>query len=468
MSKKIKGIIIGGIVLVLMVGAIIALVLTKPKEETSNSSSSVTYDVNKSNVSFLNNLKINNKNGDYEIKKIDNSKKEIPSLAGYSLDNNMLETAYITFANITSKKIIEENAQDVVKYGLTQDTASIIADGIYDDKNVKLIIGKELPDKSGYYGMLENDKKVYVIESNVYATLNLTANDYLDKLMIKKPDGEPTPAITKIEINKKNINKPIIISKSNSQLNSETEISYEITSPVIGNLDNNLTSKIINSVYGLTAAQVVSPNPTDSQKSEFGFSNPTANVTFWYNGINTTLTIGNNYKLEGSEIDYAYVMVSGSNFVYGVTIANLPWITTSVDDMLSSLVINSNIDTVKNVEIISNGNTYNFELNGTGNDLKVSLNRNEINTDYFRDFYIEILSMKAESVATDKLEGASDLTIKLNYNDGKNPDVFEFVKNGARKYIIIRNGIPSYDTNSSYVTKFKEDLEKIINNQSIK
>ncbi|MEG2814275.1 MAG: DUF4340 domain-containing protein, partial [Oscillospiraceae bacterium] len=164
MSKKIKGIIVGAIVLVVLVGVLIFLQLTKPNTDQTNSAISefnkdiiTLFSDTKENLDYI---KIKNKDGEYKISKLGENLWGIKEFENFpALTDTYAQTIFMA-SGIVASNVIKENCENLDEYGLLNPTAQI--ETKFKDKEVfKLSVGNISPDETMLYGCLTGQKTVY-------------------------------------------------------------------------------------------------------------------------------------------------------------------------------------------------------------------------------------------------------------------------------------------------------------------
>ena len=142
MTKKTKGIIIGGsAAVILLAGALVALKLTEPASEeednlasTSDSASSsesrLLYDKNPSDIAKVT---ITNEKGTLDVERYADDFWTIPDVSGLPLNYTAIQGIIDECASVTAKQTVVESADDISIYGL--DSPTITAEITFDGTN---------------------------------------------------------------------------------------------------------------------------------------------------------------------------------------------------------------------------------------------------------------------------------------------------------------------------------------------
>lgn len=467
MNKKIKSILIGGVLLLLLIGVMVVLKITeKPVEQLSSSESNASSVVVlwKAEREEVIKIEVQNQKGGYVAEAGENKTLTIPPIAGgYVLKNNDLVVLQNSMATLTATRIVEENPEDLTKYGLDAPVASAqvtFADGMVNTVR----IGGKLPTGGGYYAQI-ND------ESTVYAIANVDANklfygeaDFLDLSILSASESE-TPDIERIQVDGASFtDKPLILEKISSD--SGYGSGYNITSPIQAALNSANGKKLVEGLYSLTASEAAAIAESQEDKAKYGFDEPYAIIRYIRNGENGVLQIGNETNLEDGTAA-RYVMKLEDSVVYKVTLINLPWITADINNLFSSLLLIPSIDTVDTVEVVTGGETYTLESSGDLKNLQATINGKEMNIDHYRTMYEFLISASAKEINYGSEKGESLAKIIYHYrDDAKSDDMIEFFSVSDRKCLISLNGSDSFLTETRYVDKLVLNCQRVLNGEA--
>ena len=199
MNGKLKGIIACIAIVVCLGGALAALKLTdkdRPNDSSEASSSAESQtekimltDYETENISAVN---ISNKYGGFTVEKPGSGKTAwtIEPLDG--LNQSVSEEASLVedAAKLEAKKTVEENTEDLSKYGF-DDPQGEFTVNFTDGKKKTFVIGDNLPEENKYCYVKEKESStVYsVLENNVKRFLK-DKKDFLDKTLLASPETE--------------------------------------------------------------------------------------------------------------------------------------------------------------------------------------------------------------------------------------------------------------------------------------
>lgn len=179
MSKNVKFLIGGLAVIVLLVGAIVALKLTeKPAEATDNSipESRLQYEKSPDKIKTIS---VENSMGSYTIVK-DGEGFSVEGLEDVSFNSEALNAAAESASKVATQKIIEENAPDLTKYGLNPAVTKVTVEFSDSAETVKtFLLGIELLDPSLTYFAFEGENTVYAVKTADFSALADFAEEYI-------------------------------------------------------------------------------------------------------------------------------------------------------------------------------------------------------------------------------------------------------------------------------------------------
>lgn len=463
MTKKLKSILIGGIVLVLLIGVVVVLKLTeKPAEQESSSESSASSVVVlwKTERKEVVKVAVENEKGGYEAQAGEDKTLTIPALSeGYQLKNNDLVTLQSSMATLTATRIVEENPDDLSKYELTEPSASAevtLADGTVNT----LRIGGKLPTSGGYYVQVNDDPNVYAVANVDVNKLFYGEADFLNLEII--PAAESGEAdISRIQVDGAGFDdKPLILEKIPGD--SGYGSGYNITSPISAGLNSVTGKDLVEKLQSLTASEAAGIAETQEEKAKYGFDEPYGVVSYIRDGENGALYIGDETALEDGTAA-RYVIKPEDSVVYKVTLTNLPWITADINNLFSGLLLIPSIDTVDTITVQVGGETYTFQSSGDAQSIKATVNGNEMDSDNYRTMYEFLISASAKEINYGSEKGETLAKVTFHYRDSaKSDDVIEFFAVSDRKCIISLNGSDSFLTETRYVDKLITNCQKVL------
>ena len=485
MNKKIRNLIIGGIVLVLLIGVLLLLKFLpsgngegEESSETSYTSTSVQlFSREKDDITSL---EVQNAAGGFTILREAEGVYTIEALDGFDQLTSSYSSLMGTFAAVSATRMVEEAPSDLSKYGLSDPATEVIITYKDGTKNV-LYVGDKLPTGEGRYVTLNDEAPVYSLGSTASASLENSILNYVNTTVIEAwvapTDESNSSAVAKTAPDIKQINitggslteklgdtpLTIVMGETNTDLEGYglSGSTWRITSPVSADLHSENTTTIRDAVTnGVTASSVAAVNPTAEQLTEFGFDTPYAKVEFTRDNDDFALTVGAN--ADGSS---HYVMLDGRDVVYVVSDESIPWITVDINKVFSSLTILPYIDKVSEVEVTLNGETYLFESEGEDDDLAATVNGKALTLDNYRKMYQYLLSAPAEEINFDKETGPEIARITYRYRDSDKEDIVRFLKVSDRRCVLSLNGDEAFLTRMAYIDRLETNLEKILNDE---
>ena len=496
MNKKIRNLIISGVLLLILVGVLL-LLLFLPKDSTEEEESS-TYSYTSNSVELftrepeeLTDITIENESGTLALHQEQQGEDEDPL---YSVDgledvdqNDQASDVFDSLDSLYASQLVEENPSDLTKYGVDDPSATITIQ--YDDgsKNV-LYYGDTLPTGTGCYAMVNDDPNVYALSSSVAPFGELVLTDFVDTTVIETWTAPEDSEATAPEIR-----SMTVVGGALTDVIGDTPFSFEmgeyndelasygmsgstwqITSPVKADLHYENTETIRNAVSGLSADSVAAIHPDEAMRTEYGFDAPYATVDFNRDGESFHLDIGASDG-NGSR----YVMTDGKDVVFLVSESNLPWISIDISKMFSSILYLPFIDDVSQVDLMLNGETYVFEMElaepeepEEGEEPEEpSLGRviyedQELSLDNYRKMYQFFLLAPAEELNLDGETGDLIASITYHYHDDPDrTDTIEFYQISDRRVALGYNGDISFTSRMAYITRLEQNLEKLLNGE---
>lgn len=472
MNSKIKGVIIAGAVLVLLVGAVLVLSFTgKPAE--SDSSSSVTdtqakliYEKKREDIASVS---ITNKIGGIEITKAGDG-YEVDGLNDLPIRAESLEALLDSVAKVSVKKTIEDGASDLAKYGLTTPTATVKVSFSDSGATVKeFILGDNSTTSGQSYFAFKGEDTVYAVATDAFDPIvgsklallettlipmppagvdNSVIYPLVDEISVTRGDTDYTTTLTYDKF----LGDPIVDTEG-------ADTSHVMSSPVKAELDFEAATPLIRGMFGLTGAAVIA-HPTPEELAKAGITDGSfAVVSATIEGQKHSLIIGKSLPAEGEFAAGYLCYYDGLDVLLRVDTAALPWITTNAIDVVSSFVYIPNIFDVAKVELVTATGTTTFDLSGKDDTFAVKMNGKEMTADYFKKFYQYLLMAPPEEFQLTE-PTATTPDVKLTYTL-KNGEVhtLEFFNTDSRRSIIAFDGATAFQCRISYVERLLSNME---------
>ena len=487
MTKKTKGIIIGGsAAVILLAGALVALKLTEPASEeednlasTSDSASSsesrLLYDKNPSDIAKVT---ITNEKGTLDVERYADDFWTIPDVSGLPLNYTAIQGIIDECASVTAKQTVVESADDISIYGL--DSPTITAEITFDGTNAsekKLIIGDETPKSGSYYFMIEGDETVYTIASSAITYLSYDEFDCINKVLYADVTDDDTEddydpkKINSIVISRKDIDYDIRLIYDVRQDdenaitgNSSTHIMVD---PVELDLNPDNCDSVLNGVFGLTADGVAVAAPTDEQLEEYGLKDPFGTVDFDINAGAFKLYIGNPVYDENNKKTGYYCMADGVDIIYTLNTDNIPWAEVMPMDITMTMVTSNYIYSVTALDLDVEGSKTHVDVESDeDNNLTLTMDGTAYeDVAKFKTFYQYILRAPAEELYLEENNEPARITLTITTEYGE--DVIEFITAENRMTVIRLNGRTSFRCRTSYVDRLAENIENLKNGNDI-
>ncbi len=506
MSKKVKSLILAAIILVVL-GGILTLLLLLPNDSDSADSSSASVSSDSSIVLIdkeqknVKNINIKTGKESYDIASVGDAKLELAALKGFDQSESMYTTVTTAAADISATKILLDKQENLAEYGLEK-PATVVTVTYTDGTVFKMNLGSETPDGSGKYMTVEGKEPIYIYDSYSAASFENAAYDYLDATILNlgTDDSSSTSSTTssgteteevlieRFEIQRKDLDKPIIFQKLENNTDDSSGISlgtYQLTSPLSVTADDEKLGTNLTGFLTLSGSSVEVLKPSAAEKKARGFSNPTAVIKVKYDDKDYTLRVGNAITCEadedadGLESGHTHsilgynVMLDGKDLIYRVSASSLPWLTMEAKDYMSVFVVIPNIVDVKTVTVTVDSKKYVFNLttekDEDDNDVIIpTYNGKTLTEDYFKSYYQVLLSITQAGLNNKKVSGTPIMTLQYDYHDSsRKSDKLEYYDNGAGAITIALNGEANFTARYSTVKKAMEDTLLISQNKEV-
>lgn len=481
MNKNVKGIVVGSIVLVVLSGALVALKLAGDDNSSSELSSVVEIET-KTLISEwakktgndgaeytdenVESVDISNDNGSYKVVRNENSdasKYTISDLEKYKMDVAKLDSMPNAALNSKISTVVEENAEDLVKYGLDTPVSEIKIT-LDDGKEIKFLIGDASPVEGEVYFCYKDD-------NTVYATLTSTANaflyskEYYLSLLLIEEVNDSSLGMAKLRVDRADLDYDIAYEAFDGGRGEDysggTSSNAVMTEPIFAYLDVMKSVDITNAMFGLTASAVVQLEADEEDLKLAGLDNPFCVVKMdTKDGKEYTLRISKMSESSDSEEPVYFGYLEGTDIIYAFSQSQLVWITMNIQDPISPIIIADYFYLVGGVSVEVEGKES-MIFTGSGkdkSDYKATLNGVECSTERFRQFYTFLLNTPAEEIYMGEVTGEPVAEINVETQDGKKTEL-KFYRDEGRKLIITVNGVTSFKCRDAYLNVLTGNMD---------
>ena len=215
MNGKLQGIIICGVTAACLVGVMAFLNSTSGKSDADSSSSS-TAAVSSQDESVviltkssddITSVKVSNEHGEYSVNKSESGKStwSIPELGTLNANANAEASMISNLDGFKAKKLVEENVEDMSKYGLDKPTADLTVE-YSDGTATTLHVGSVSPSNERYsYVSLDDEKTVYMVMGTKLSYYTDPVTAYANLTLLTKPSDDDWPDYGKETVTRKDL-----------------------------------------------------------------------------------------------------------------------------------------------------------------------------------------------------------------------------------------------------------------------
>ncbi|MBR5405255.1 MAG: DUF4340 domain-containing protein [Oscillospiraceae bacterium] len=491
MNKQVKGLLAACGALAVLGGGLAALKLTeKPAEESSvddhmDPHAGILWELDSSDVisrvditmpdgrSYAVNRKIEkeeqNNNGSDETTQTEITNYYLEGLEDLPMDTVSIRTLATRSYSASANSVVEEHptAEDLKKFGL--DKATVVKFTADNADPVEFYIGARTP-KGEYYLRCKDNETVYAVSGPTVEPFLRDANYYLGKTVTKEQDSEDTVKVKSVRVDRKDLEYSIYLTYDSYYAeNDKNGVAslYVMQEPIPCLLNVDRSSGITHGFYGLNAAEVICPHPTEAQLSEYGFDDPFMTATMETdNGKTSVFRLGKTYEpadsTEETPKTYYYGWLDSVNCVYGFAPDDISFDNVTAEDITAKTVVDNYVWDIGSLVYTAGDLKLDFKGMGESkDDYVLKLNGQEADPERFRLLYTYLLNTAAEELVLEEVtpEGEPLVTVDLEQQDGKHNARIAFYDAGSRKAYISVNGRVLYRCRMSYVTTLIENLK---------
>lgn len=472
MKKQLRNLVVSFcVVALLVVGIIVWVYVVSPKlgsntgsssSATSSTASIVVYKQNSANITKLN---VQNAKGEFTIRK-QGSSYSLDGVPTSLLSQDIVSTDVTTAADIEATSVIEKNAKDLSKYGLSKPKTvlTITSNG----KTETINIGNNTITSSGTYVCEKGSNKVYLANSGMGTSFESTKTDFVDT-SIYALDSSSLNKLTRVEFGGPGRKEPIILNETADSINAATSGStpeYTMTAPYGYPVNTDTISTLTSNLSSLSADSALSLDLSSASLKKYGLVNPKYTVTLTYDNKTTTLLFGTGFSDAGSS--YLPVVVKGRPVIYKVDASNVPFYDYQLSNLTSVLLYLPNIADIKTLQITSGGKSHTLSLSGSSTNISGSVDGKKVKEQNIKNFYEYAIGVTSEGLYTQTVTGKPYATFAYTYRDAKKkPVTVNFNEIDSRRCTFTINGRTDFYVLRSTVDKAISKMETLVAGKTV-
>ncbi|HPU57950.1 MAG TPA: DUF4340 domain-containing protein [Candidatus Avimonas sp.] len=510
MKNRIRNLIIASVAVVILVGALLAVLFLLPEKDddtSSDTSESETVELVKKNTDskgdYIDNpiKKVVIKNEtEYEISLNKDKQLCVKGFEDLPINDSQLDLLSSNLSSLTAERKLTEDSSNAADFGLDKPRAT--AEVTYhDDSVLKFELGNDAPGDAGVYLRIEENGPIYLVSSSFGEYLLEKPEAYIGTTLITAPavkedensdssnsGSNDTPVLRSIKLTGSvRNNSPFVISVNENMNNKDwfSAYTYLVTSPIKKGVREKF-SETAQSLTSLYAIEAVKAHPTADDLKKYGLDKPYSvaeltlavqsiksgdndeTITTYYNSTKHTVKLGNKDK-DGNY----YALVNDIKAVYLVSSGSVPWAELNYNDVASELLFLRDITTMKAVELEIGGNKTRFDLthypdeDDRDKNMKVEIGGKQYSTDIFRDFYQVLMSLKRFGDSDKSPGGNPEVVIRLIPEKESDTITAKFYKKTASTYHCEMSDGDKFAVKASDIDKLKIALNYYLQGKEI-
>ena len=340
-------------------------------------------------------------------------------------------------SSLSSRRVIEESAEDPGAYGLAQPAAQveITADG----GTTTLLVGDRTPTGDGYYVRTADSATVYTVSTTWITPFFSSLDDLRDKTLAQLNPQE----LREVRID--TLEGRIIRLEPVRDDDDDPEMAFTalaVTSPFRRRYQasTNWLEEVAGTLGGFAIVRYVDDDPENLE--QYGLANPRARVRVADSRNAVDVELG-----EPTE-DGRYARFPGGRSVFVFRGAET-LIRTRPYDAITPFAFIINIDLVDSFVVEGGGRRYVGSIErspGEGDETieTYKLNGAPIEEDLFKDLYQWLIGLQLDAEAPNPQRGPAAVTLQYNLNNGSAPVVLEFVPQDGNYMAAYREGTAEF------------------------
>lgn len=507
MNSKIKGIIVGVVVMVCLGATLLLLKLTDPAKNTDSSSqkdntSSIAdelledenvYPLTEIDKNSVSKITFVNEHGELVIERTEKAPSadgtavwQLTNLDGVRQNKTFVNACVNICSGLKGREIVEENASDLSKYGLSEPKARIT---ISSDNSPDRIfnIGIEIAQGGYYYLCEEGSNTVYtVLQQNVNYFMQSELY-FTNSVLVDTPSDSAWPTIDRLTIKREDIDYDMVfVTVPEDEIPIGMSSNQAMIKPVYQFLNITASADVTHGIWGLTASEAVLLHPTDEDKEKYGLKEPFAKVILDTDSDDYTLSIGNPvYALDdnGEETTtvsgyYCFLNAKDTDCIYIIPATECVWATVVPGDIILGMMTNNLFVDLDTITLQTTDKTVSVDVYAHEDEnpddsiddevFEVKIDGKTVETELFQDWYVYWLECPTDETYFTPLTGEEELylTVTIKLENGKE-QIVKFYTSTNRRLIAELDGSVGYIIPTSYADTLMENIQRVVDGESM-
>jgi hypothetical protein len=378
---------------------------------------------------------------------------------------------------LVSASVIEENCQDLSKFGL--EDPEITAVLTYEDGVVrKYYVGIKNPaSTTETYFMVDGSNTVYTVNNSSLANYYKSAEDFISRTILEAPEStDDYPIVNELDIVRDDIDYDMVIKygeNSDDEKSGGTSATHELVEPVHAFLTVERSTDVVTGMFGLTADDLYKVHCTEADIAGAGLSEPFCKVTMACGDGNTYVLLISEVFTENENERKCYVMLEGGNIIYTISADKLKWLTLKPIDITSRLIIANYVWYIDKITYKCGDSINEFEISpkddtkdryySDASDFNVTRNGKAFDPERYRQLYSFLLKANGEDFALDEEIPAGEPMVSIDLNDNylNEKHSIQFYDYSAMTTLIVVDGEPKFFGSKSYAQTLVDNIKKL-------
>lgn len=507
LSKSTKSVIIAAAVLLVLGAVLMVLMLTQPAQEEpssepASSAPDTSVDITDKQADNVLSLTVDNETGSFtferqkRVKSTTDSEGNVsvsdeyywtsPEMKEISPNDSLIRAFVKNMAGLSTKSLVEENAEDLDKYGL-QNPLAAVSVNFDDGSGAKLCFGITNPaSTSNVYFCEEGSRDVHQVSYYSAGSAYYDIRDFVALGMTEVYNTDNPQQLDYLIINRKDLDEPVEIRYMyDVELASEDEDSvittfntHRLITPITAEVDSTKGQNVCYGVYGLAMSGCVYLEKTEETLAATGLDDPFVTVKFKYGGKVRELMLGDEIvKVTETDDENTpalttvtgyYAMMEGVDGIYSIAKDSAPWYSFTVQDIMSRRPVSPYIYCIDTLTVETPDGSYAFTVEGDSTNHTFTCGGNEVDDSKFRQLYQHLITAIGEELYFDEPETQPVVTVRFKYRSeytdlfGTDEDVIEFYSSDDRKSIVRVNGTVLFKVRQVYTERLISNVKAVL------
>lgn len=343
----------------------------------------------------------------------------------------------------------------------------------FDDGETTVFrIGDLSPYNNGTFYYCDKVPKIYIVDTEETDAMSVGKLNFYNLLMgDTEVVGDVDPSLSAsaynldyIEIEADFYDDIIKIRKQTEEEQQDiTSLSsYILTEPYEHPVSAAAMKELYTFMKEISGVDIITDDTSKASLKICGLDKPMYDIKYGWNGEEKRIRISQPID------DMCYAYKDDGKYIYAMPVAVADTFNKRPYEYCEDVAfLDKDLNYISEFNVTVKDKTYPFKLSGEDLDMNVTLNGNKIDTESFKQYFINVEGFMVKGEAQVLGDEELMISVEIKFRNGRTKDVLEFYKIDELTAILKENGEAKFAVDMNAVNNIISDVEKLAKGETV-